>query len=249
MKKRIILKTVLVCLGIFLILTSAGIYFFSSRYELDTEKKHRVVIAVVDIPVGSVITDEMVAYKTIKESGYNTYMLQNSGQAVGMKALYPILKDDFIPAYDLLSPDKWYKEEDRAITLPMDVEGRLANLIKKGSLIDIKVELKDKIAPPQTVLSRVFVEEILDENGLSLGENIGSKKAYAKVVLDNTQRDRLYVAAQYGKLLYELYCDNTQKPSEENFMIPSYVPKEPLDAVVRSPETTQDKASEKEGTP
>ena len=55
MNKRIILKTGLVCMGIFLILASAGIYFFSSRYELDTEKKYRVIIAAADIPVGGVI--------------------------------------------------------------------------------------------------------------------------------------------------------------------------------------------------
>jgi len=219
MHKRIILKTVLVCLGIFLILSSAGIYFFSSRYELDTEKKYQVITAAADIPVGSIITDDIVAYKTIKESGYNHHMLQSSEQVVGMKTLSPILKGDYIPAYNLLPPNKWYKEDDRTIILPMDVEGRLANLIKKGSLIDIKVELKDSKSPPQTVLSRVFVEDILDENGLSLGENIGSKKAYAKVVLDNAQRDRVYVASQYGRLLYELYCDTTQKPSKEDFII------------------------------
>jgi len=127
MNKRIIIKTVLVCLGVFLILASAGVYFFSSRYELDTEKKYQVVIAATDIPTGSIITDAMVAYKTIKESGYNAHMLQNTGQAVSMKALSPILKGDYIPAYDLLPPDKWYKEDDRTIILPMDVEGRLAN--------------------------------------------------------------------------------------------------------------------------
>ena len=248
MNKRIILKTVLICLGIFLILASAGIYFFSSRYELDTEKKYQVVIAATDIPVGSVITDEMIAYKTIKESGYNVYMFQSSEQAIGMKALFPILKDDYIPAYDLLPPEKWYKEDDRTIILPMDVEGRLANLIKKGSLIDIKVELKDTISPPQTVLSRIFVEDILDENGLSLGENIGSKKAYAKVVLDNAQRDRVYVAARYGKLLYELYCNNTQKPAEENFSAPSYVPIEPA-AAGRQSLDEPDKGSPKEENP
>jgi len=71
------------------------------------------------------------------------------------------------------------------------------------------------------VLSKVFVEDILDENGLSLGENIGSKKAYAQVVLDNVQRDRVYVASQYGRLLYELYCDSTQKPPTEDFLIPT----------------------------
>lgn len=248
MNKRIILKTVLVCLGIFLILSSVGIYFFSSRYELDTEEKYQVVIAAADIPVGEVITDEMITYRTIKESGYNPHMVQNSGQVSGMKALAPIQKGDYISACHLLPPDKWYKENDRTIILSMDVEGRLANLIKKGSWIDIKVELKDKIAPPQTVLSRVFVEDILDENGLSLGENIGSKKAYAKVVLDNTQRDRLYIAARYGKLLYELYCDNNQKPAEENFTIPSDVLIEPAAAGLQSPDKP-DKGNEKEVTP
>lgn len=247
MDKRIILKTVLVCLGIFLILTSAGIYFFSSKYELDTEKKYRVITAASDIPVGSVITDEMVTYKIIKESGYNAHMLQSSEQVVGMKALSPILKGDYIPAYDLLPPDKWYSADERIIILLMDVEGRLANLIKKGSLIDVKVELKDVIAPPQTVLSKVFVEDILDENGLSLGENIGSKKAYAKVVLDKVQRDRVYVASQYGTLIYELYCSNTQKPSGEDFVMPD-------DLIKSSKASTQTidtngKIPLKEGTP
>jgi hypothetical protein len=221
MNKRIILKTILVCLGIFLILISASIYFFSTKYELDTEKKYQVIIAAADIPTGEVITNEMVAYRTIKESGYNVHMMQNSKRVVGMKTLAPIMKGNYISEYNLIPSEKWYKAEDRTIILPMDVEGRQANLIKKGSLIDIRVERKDIIAPPQTVLSKVFVEDILDENGLSLGENIGSKKAYAKVVLNNTQRDRIYVASQYGRLIYELYFNNTQEPSVEDFVIPA----------------------------
>lgn len=248
MNRRIILKTILVCLGIFLILSSAGIYFFSSKYELDTEKKYRVIIAAADIPMGEVITNEMVAYRTIKESGYNPHMVQSLGQVVGLKALTPILKGDYIPKYSLLPSNKWYKDEDRIIILPMDVEGRLANLIKKGSLIDIKVEFKDSKAPPQTVLSKVFVEDILDENGLSLGENIGSKKAYAKVVLDKAQRDRVYVASQYGRLIYELYCDNTQQSSIEDFKIPQESTKS-SSSNVQQPVSIQTNTSAKEGTP
>lgn len=248
MNRRIILKTILVCIGIFLILSSAGIYFLSSKYELDTEKKYRVMIAAADIPVGEVINNEMVAYRTIKESGYNPHMAQSPVQVVGMKALTPILKGDYIPEYNLLPSNKWYKDEDRIIILPMDVEGRLANLIKKGSLIDIRVEFKDSKAPPETVLSRVFVEDILDENGLSLGENIGSKKAYAKIVLDKAQRDRVYVASQYGMLIYELYCDNTQKPSLEDFVIHADDTSRSSKAIAQ----TQDingKTPTKEGTP
>ena len=129
MNKRIILKTVLVCLGIFLILVSAGIYFFTSSYELDTEKKYQVIIAAADIPVGVVINHEMVTYRTIKESGYNLHMVQKPGQVVGMKALAPIREGDYISGYDLLPPNNWYKDNDRTIILPMDVESRLANLI------------------------------------------------------------------------------------------------------------------------
>jgi len=241
MNKRIVLKTVLVCFGIFLILASAGIYFFASRYELDTEKRYQVIVAETDIPMGEVITNEMVIYKTIKESGFTSHMIQSPDQVIGMKTLDPVMKGDYISGYDLLPPDKWYRDDSRTIILPMDVEGRLANLIKKGSLIDIKVHLKDSMVPPKTVLSRVFVEDILDENGLSLGENIGSKKAYAKVVLDKAQRDRVYVASQYGTLIYELYCDNTQKASPEDFIIPvngvnksSSEATQPLDAPVNT---------------
>lgn len=248
MNRRIILKTVLICLGIFLILSSAGIYLLSNKYELDTEKKYQVMIAAANIPTGAVITKEMVAVRTIKESGYNPHMAQSPGQVVGMKALAPILNGDYIPEYNLLPQDKWYKDEDRVIILPMDVEGRLANLIKKGSLIDIRVEFKDSKAPPQTVLSRIFVEDILDENGLSLGENMGSKKAYAKVVLNKVQRDRIYVASQYGALIYELYCDSIQKPSTEDFKIPpegtGLSP-----SIVQQPSPAQVNTSAKEATP
>ena len=61
---------------------------------MDTERKYQVIIAAADIPVGGVITGEMVTYRTIKESGYNLHMVQNSVQVVGMKALAPILEGD-----------------------------------------------------------------------------------------------------------------------------------------------------------
>lgn len=220
MNKRIILKTVLICMGIFIIMASAGIYFFSSKYELDTEKKYQVVMAAADIPIGSVITENMVSYKTIKESGITPHMLQKSEQVVGMKALSPILKGDFIPQYNLLPPDKWHKDDDRTIILPVDVEGRLANLIKKGSVIDIKVLPADQKSLPKLVLSRITVSDVLDENGLSTGDAIGNRKGYIVVVLDKEQRNRIYAAIQYGKLMYELYCDSTQPNDVEDFVIP-----------------------------
>ena len=38
-------------------------------------------------------------------------------------------------------------------------------------------------------------------------------------MLDNQQRNRIYAAIQYGKLMYELYCDLTQPKEIEDFVI------------------------------
>ena len=162
----------------------------------------------------------MVSYKTIKESGLTSHMLQNSEQVVGMKVLSPILNGDYIPRYNLLPPNKWHKDDERTIILPVDVEGRLANLIKKGSIIGIKVLPADKKTLPKLVLSRITVSDVLDENGLSSGDAIGSRKGNIVVVLDKDQRNRIYAAMQYGKLMYELYCDSTQPNDVEDFVIP-----------------------------
>jgi hypothetical protein len=186
MNKRIILKTTLICIGIFLILSSAGIYFFSAKYELDTEKKYQVIVAEADIPVGSIITENMVNYKIIKESGLTPHMLQNSEQVVGMKVLSPILKGDYIPQYNLLPSDKWHKDDDRTIILTVDMEDRLANLIKKGSIIDIKVLPEDRKTLPKLVLSRIMVSDVLDENGLSSGNAIGNRKGYIIKINENS---------------------------------------------------------------
>jgi hypothetical protein len=77
---------------------------------------------------------------------------------------------------------------------------------------------------------------------------IGSKKAYAKVVLDKAQRDRIYVALQYGTLIYELYCDNTQHPLIEDFKIPQENAV-PIPSGAQQSSSVQANTSAKEATP
>lgn len=220
MNKRIVLKTVIICLGIFIMLASFAAWYFFHYYEPDTEKKYRVLIACTDINPGDAINESMVTLKAIKESALSSHMITDINTAVGKKALNKVLTGDYISDYSLLPKENWYKNEDKIIVLPMDIEGRLANLIKKGSLIDVKVMLKDVRSTPKTVLSKITVEDILDENGISLGDPMGSKKAFAKVILNKEQRNKIYIASQLGKLIFELYCDSTQKAAAEEFQIP-----------------------------
>jgi hypothetical protein len=95
----------------------------------------------------------------------------------------------------------------------MSIEERLANLIKKGSYIDIRLK-KESSAVVETVLYKVKVEDVLDETGTSLDSKSGmnSRTTYMELVLDKVSREKIYTATTQGKLIYELYCDEMQKP-------------------------------------
>lgn len=242
MNKRIIIKTSLICTGIFIILASLAIFFISSKYELDTEKRYNVIVASKDIAVSDVLTEANISFKVVKESAHTAQMLTDPSKCIGRKALSPIKSGDYLMSYNLLSPEAWHKADEKIIVLPMGVEERLANRIQKGSFIDIKVLPENQMTIPKTVLSRITIDDILDENGMALGDAMGNKKAFAVVTLDEKQRERLYVAQQVGKIIYELYCDPTQPKVSEDFEIPA----EFLQAL---PVASEESSGNKEGTP
>lgn len=220
MNKKLVIKTALICTGVFIILISGAIFVFNAKYDLDTEKRINVIVASHDILSGEIIKESMVEYKTIRESAISPHMLTDPNQLINAKATAPVKGGDYIISYNVLPPDRWQTGDARTIVLPMTIDERLANLIKKGSVINIKVLPADMKTIPKLVLSHITVSNVLDENGLSLGDTIGNKKAYAVIILNEEQRNRLYAAMQYGKLMYELYCDSTQPADTENFAIP-----------------------------
>lgn len=221
MNKRLVIKTSLICVGIFIILASIAIFYVSLKYDLDIENRYSVLVASKDIAVGDILTEANVGFKVIKESTLTPNMLTDPSLCLGTKALFLIKGGDYLMSYTLLSPEYWNESDDKIIVLPMNVEERLANRIQKGSLIDIRVLPENQKTLPKTVLSHITVEDVLDENGMALGETLGNRKAFAVVTLNEKQRERLYAAQQVGKIIYEHYCDSTQPNASENFVIPS----------------------------
>ena len=212
MGKRLIIKTALICIGIFLILNSAAIAYIFNKYPIDNEKHISVVVAALDIEEGQVIQDKDLKTKEIQMSASNTLFTTDTKQVTGRKAATRILRNEYIRTSTLIDKNNWFQDDDRIIILPVSIEERLANLITKGSYIDIRLK-KDSGNIVETILSKVKVEDILDETGTSLKSKTGvnSKTAYMKVVLDNDERQKIYTAAATGKMIYELYCDDTQK--------------------------------------
>lgn len=212
MGKRIAIKTTLVCFGIFLILNSLIFLYIFKKYPPDTEQHITVVTAAVDIEEGTVIQEKHLKLKEIQQSASNSVMLTDESWIVGRKAVRKISKDDYIRANEVVSRENWYQNEDRVITLPASIEERLANLIKKGSYIDILLQ-KETSQEIETILEKVKVHDMLDEFGIPFDSNtaVNSKISYMKLVLGEKERQKLYLAKSSGRLVFELYCDSSQK--------------------------------------
>lgn len=214
MGKRIAIKTALICFGIFLILNTLIFTYIFKTYPLDTEEHVPVLVAAVDIEQGAVIQEIHIKRKEIPKSASNGSIVTNIGQVIGKKAVSEIQKNDYIRTEDLVSKNNWFRDDERIIILTMSIEERLANLIKKGSYIDIRLK-KESSDVIETILYKVKVEDILDEMGYSLDSKstINTKTAYMELILDENERQKIYSATTVGKLIYELYCDETQKPA------------------------------------
>jgi len=213
MVKRVIIKTILICFGVFMILSTIVSAYIFKKYPLDIEEHVSVVVADQDIEEGSVIGEKDVTTKEVPLSFSNSSMATNTGQVIGKKAGSKMQRNDYITVHDLISRENWFKDDERIIILPMSIEERLANLIKKGSYVDIRLK-KEASDIIETILYKVKVEDILDEKGTPLNSKTGtnSRTAYMKLVLDKNKKQKIYTARAAGRLIYELYCDETQKP-------------------------------------
>jgi Flp pilus assembly protein CpaB len=220
MNKRIAIKTALICFGVFIMLCAGIVYYFSQNYQLDLEKKYNVAVATKSIGANEIINESMITIKTIKQSALVKGMVSAKEDLIGSKTIAGVEEGDYYRNYLIVPKDKIFRDDDRIIILPMDVEDRLAGLVQEGSIVDIIINFKDQKAPKR-VLSKININSLIDENGISIEKNeIGAKKVFAKLVLNDEQRMKVYIARVLGKLTFELYCDATQKRSIEDFVVP-----------------------------
>ena len=220
MGKKLVIKTVLICTGIFIILSAAAWYYIFNTYKIDTEPSTTVLVATTTIDSNAILNESMLTTKTIKISAATDNMVRVKSECQEFKVIGQIQKGDYILKSNLIPKSKIYTDDIRAIVFPANIEDRLANLIHKGSLIDVIFNPTDPAQNPQVVLAKVRVDAVFDDSGINTeGSEIGSKKGFLKLLLSKSQRERIYSAKLFGTLSYELYCDETQKPSVEEYII------------------------------
>ena len=191
-----------------MILNAVILAYIFKQYPLDLEKYVPAVIAAVDIEPGTILEPRHVRERLIKESAFNSAMETQLQNVLGKKTVGRISGSDYLRGSDLVDKSRWFAEDERIIVLPVSIEERLANLIRKGSLIDIRLK-KEPGGSIETILNRIRVVDMLDENGNSIDSKSGmnSRIAYMELILDEVNRKKVYASLAEGKLIYELYCN------------------------------------------
>lgn len=220
MIRRTVIKTVLICCGVFLLGLSATSYALFSRFPLDMEKRLNVAVFAVNAEEGEVLEEGMIMMKGIRESALNDYMVRDVSAVVGKRLMVPARKGDYVASYRVAGDEEIYSEDEKLIAIELATVDRMANIIGRGSYVDIVLKYDKTQRLPQIVLSKVKVEELVDTNGDPVERCSGGKAVYARLRLGKAQRDRLYAASDMGRLLCETYASPLQKAAAEDFVIP-----------------------------
>ncbi len=218
--RRVAFKTVLICLGIFILLSAGVVYYFYNYMDFDTEPRMMVYTAATDLHPGDTINESMIVLKEVRESSLVPSMVSDSNEVIGKKALIDIKAGDYLTNYNFLDSSLWYEDDERFTVLEVDITRRLAGLVKKDSLVDILVELNGKYDLPKVVLPRVKIIDLIDELGNSVSDMPSEKTLFAKLLLSKEERDLLFAAQESGTLIVELYCNTIQAPAQQRFQIP-----------------------------
>lgn len=217
MNKRLVIKTALICWGIFLVIIGGILYFMNNPENQIKRETTTVLVANMNIKAGQKLTSDLYRKIKIPVDFVTPKMVKASELSVSkvygnnVWCTSEIYRGEYIMKDDLDTIGAKVKKDLRITIIPLDMEGRLANLIKKGSVVDLRVQEAGSNNSTKLVLQGLEILDMLDEAGNSTVLSAPSRKAYIKVMLDRNKLDALYKAQNAGKIIMELYVSPLQQ--------------------------------------
>jgi pilus assembly protein CpaB len=192
-------------IGIFCIVLAAVIAFLLLPKFYKSQAATESVIRVsVDIPAGTVLTDEMITTSEVGAYGLPSDVLRADATAVGMVASENLYAGEYLSGKRLMTEDE-YKEAEQEHTLgltggmslitiefPSSSAG-VAGVLRSGDTVDIYEFIKEKnedgeeVSRTELAMSGIYVFDVMNRNMESLIDLDAKKEALQEG--DNTSFD------------------------------------------------------------
>lgn len=205
------------------VLVGLGVYRFLQELQKPQEVPHTmVVVAAVDIPENTQITDEMVTLRSISDDSLLADYIVDTESVIGMVLtgdLYagePITRARLVRLGEAAADRKTLayvvQPGMRAMTIFIDQDTGLVNFLKPGNRVDLLASYSHEEArpapddPEQTETVQVPTTQLLAQNVaiLAVGSTIdkNGSSEYTTVTLEVTPQDAANISAAgwWGKL-------------------------------------------------
>lgn len=198
------------------VLVGLGLYRFLEELKTPQEVPHTtVVVAAVDIPENTQITQEMLALKSISDDSLLADYILDAESVIGMVMTSNVYAGEQITRTRLIRLGETDSTQSslayslhpgmRAITIFVDVDSGLVNFLKPGNRVDILAnysheEVRDSLTEPEkqevvnTPTSQLLAQDIFILAVGSVTDKAGTAE-YTSVTLEVTPEDAMNINA------------------------------------------------------
>lgn len=222
MRSMVSKKTLIMTIILFIVLTTVGSfggYIFGRNAEKGSSIKQYLLIE--DVPAGHSLKGK---YREVYVSGntsisidslvLNANELDNGVAAHQLYANSPLTVTDVTALEDL--------ERNIEVSFPVSVTGAVANSIKEGDVVAIKLTYKDENKADAVVVPQVSVKAVKSTSGTPV---LDENTVVGYVIFDLTSDESSDVnnAMKEGSLYCAKYNDLSQKPLEKTYSVSGIV--------------------------
>lgn len=222
MRSMVSKKTLIMTIILFIVLTTVGSfggYIFGRNAEKGSSIKQYLLIE--DVPAGHSLKGK---YREVYVSGntsisidslvLNANELDNGVAAHQLYANSPLTVTDVTVLEDL--------ERNIEVSFPVSVTGAVANSIKEGDVVAIKLTYKDENKADAVVVPQVSIKAVKSTSGTPV---LDENTVVGYVIFDLTSDESSDVnnAMKEGSLYCAKYNDLSQKPLEKTYSVSGIV--------------------------
>lgn len=218
MRSTVSRKTFILVIIFLVVISTVGVvsgYLYGRSSERGESVKQYLLTEDVE-PGHSLKGKYREAYVASKTSVNLDKLVLNSNELDGAVASTYLYKNSPLTVTDVTTLENI--DRNIEISLPLDLNGSVANSIKAGDIVSIKLTYKDNRKEDAVVISKIQVKDVRSTSGTPVEDN-KTLVGYVIFNISNNESSDINNARKEGMLYCAKYNDLTQKPLEKTYKI------------------------------